>query len=159
MHGTLPRLNRLLYKGNSLLIVLQLVRYFLMTQKNQSFTAKNTGFKRFYYASIYSIQGVRAAYAQEPAFRYEVWGSAVLIPLACFVAQSPLQLAALICTCLLVLAFELVNSAIEAVVDRAGTEFHELAGLAKDLGSAVVFIALIIGALVWGAVLWENFVY
>ena len=67
-----------------------------------------------------------------------------------------MQLAALICTCLLVLAFELVNSAIEAVVDRAGTEFHELAGLAKDLGSAVVFVALIMGALIWGAVIWEN---
>ena len=55
------------------------------------------------------------------------------------------------------LAFELVNSAIEAVVDRAGTEFHELAGLAKDLGSAVVMVALIMGALIWGAVIWENY--
>jgi len=118
---------------------------------------KNTGFKRFYYASIYSWQGIKAAYKQEPAFRYEVWGSAVLIPLACFLAQSPMQLAALICTCLLVLAFELVNSAIEAVVDRAGTEFHELAGLAKDLGSAVVMVALIMGGIVWGAVIWENY--
>lgn len=128
-----------------------------MAEKENGFTTKNTGFKRFYYASIYSWQGLKAAYAQEPAFRYEAWGSAVLIPLSFFVAQSPMQLAALICTCLLVLAFELVNSAIEAVVDRAGTEFHELAGLAKDLGSAVVMVALIMGALIWGAVIYENF--
>ncbi|WP_415896458.1 diacylglycerol kinase [Neptuniibacter sp. QD72_48] len=128
-----------------------------MSDKPQGATAKNTGLKRFYYASIYSWQGLKAAYVQEPAFRYEVWGSAVLIPLSFLVAQSPMQLAALICTCLLVLAFELVNSAIEAVVDRAGTEFHELAGLAKDLGSAVVMVALIMGGLIWGAVLWENY--
>ncbi|MDF2181969.1 diacylglycerol kinase [Neptuniibacter sp. CAU 1671] len=117
---------------------------------------KNTGFKRFYYATIYSWQGLKAAYRQEPAFRYEVWGSAVLIPLSFFVAQGPLQLAALISTCLLVMAFELVNTAIEAVVDRAGTEYHELAGLAKDLGSAVVLVSLLIGALIWGAVIWQN---
>ncbi|WP_067985513.1 diacylglycerol kinase [Neptuniibacter pectenicola] len=128
-----------------------------MSDSDKGFTAKNTGFKRFYYASIYSWQGLKAAYAQEPAFRYEAWGSAILIPLSFFVAQSPMQLVALICTCLLVLAFELVNSAIEAVVDRAGTEFHELAGLAKDLGSAVVMVALIMGALIWGAVIYENF--
>ena len=128
-----------------------------MSDSEKGFTAKNTGLKRFYYASKYSWQGIKAAYAQEPAFRYEIWGSAVLIPLAFFVAQTPMQLAALICTCLLVLAFELVNSAIEAVVDRAGTEFHELAGLAKDLGSAVVMMALIMGVLIWGAVIWENY--
>ena len=128
-----------------------------MSESEKGFTAKNTGFKRFYYASKYSWQGIKAAYALEPAFRYEIWASAVLIPLSFVVAQSPMQLAALICTCLLVLAFELVNSAIEAVVDRAVTEFHELAGLAKDLGSAVVMVALIMGALIWGAVIWENY--
>ena len=129
-----------------------------MSESENGYSTKNTGLKRFYLASIYSIQGMKAAYAQEPAFRYEVWGSAVLIPLAFFIAESPMQLAALISTCLLVMAFELVNTAIEAVVDRAGTEFHELAGLAKDLGSAVVMVSLAIGALVWGAVLWENYV-
>lgn len=128
-----------------------------MAESENGYTTKITGLKRFYLATIYSIQGMKAAYAQEPAFRYEVWGSSVLIPLAFFVAQSPMQLAVLISTCLLVLAFELVNTAIEAVVDRAGTEFHELAGLAKDLGSAVVMVSLAIGGLFWGAVLWENF--
>jgi len=128
-----------------------------MSDSGQGFTAKNTGFKRFYYASIYSWQGLKAAYAQEPAFRYETWASAVLIPLSFVVAETPIQLAALICTCLLVLAFELVNTAIEAVVDRAGTEFHALAGLAKDLGSAVVMVALGMGALIWWAILWTNY--
>lgn len=128
-----------------------------MSESENGYSTKNTGLKRFYLASIYSIQGMKAAYAQEPAFRYEVWGSAVLIPLAFFIAESPMQLAALISTCLLVMAFELVNTAIEAVVDRAGTEFHELAGLAKDLGSAVVMVSLGIGGLIWGAVLWENY--
>lgn len=127
-----------------------------MAESENGYTTKITGLKRFYLATIYSIQGMKAAYAQEPAFRYEVWGSAILIPLAFFVAQSPMQLAALISSCLLVMAFELVNTAIEAVVDRAGTEFHELAGLAKDLGSAVVMVSLAIGGLIWGAVLWEN---
>lgn len=129
-----------------------------MSDSENGYSPKNTGLRRFYLASIYSIQGMKAAYAQEPAFRYEVWGSAILIPLACFIAESPMQLAALISTCLLVMAFELVNSAIEAVVDRAGTEFHELAGLAKDLGSAVVMVSLVIGGLVWGAVIWENYI-
>lgn len=118
---------------------------------------KNTGFKRFYYASIYSWQGLKAAYAKEPAFRYEAWGSLILIPLSFLVANSPSQLAILISTCLLVMAFELVNSAIEAIVDRAGTEFHELAGMAKDLGSAVVMLALIIGLINWVAILWQNY--
>lgn len=127
-----------------------------MSEPDKVYGAKNTGLKRFYHATIYSIQGLKAAYAQEPAFRYEVWGSAVLIPLSFFVAETAMQQAALICTCLLVLAFELVNSAIEAVVDRAGTEFHELAGRAKDLGSAVVMLALMMGVLIWGAVIWEN---
>lgn len=128
-----------------------------MADAENGYVTKITGLKRFYLASIYSLQGLKAAYKQEPAFRYEVWGSVVLIPLAFFVAQSAFQLVALICTCLLVMAFELVNTAIEAVVDRAGTEFHELAGLAKDLGSAIVMVALIMGALIWGAVLWENY--
>ncbi|MFW1677050.1 diacylglycerol kinase [Pontibacter sp. JAM-7] len=118
--------------------------------------SKQTGLKRFYYATRYSWQGMCAAYRQEPAFRYEVWASAVLIPLAFFVAQTPLQFAALVSSCLLVIAFELVNTAIEAVVDRAGTEYHSLAGLAKDLGSAVVLVSLLIGALIWGAIIWQN---
>jgi len=119
---------------------------------------KNTGLKRLYYASCYSAKGIQAAFKNEPAFRYEVYASAVLVPLACVVAENAYQLAALIGVCLIVLAMELVNTAVEAIVDRAGTEFHELAGIAKDTGSAAVLMVLILAGLVWGAVLWENYV-
>lgn len=118
---------------------------------------KNTGLKRFYYATGYSFKGIRAAFRGEPAFRYEVYASAALIPIAWLVSSRAYEFAALVGVCFLVLAMELINTAIEAVVDKAGTEFHELAGVAKDAGSAAVFMALMIGALIWGAVLWENY--
>jgi diacylglycerol kinase (ATP) len=118
---------------------------------------KATGLARFYHATRYSIKGLRAAYLGEPAFRYEVWATVVMLPLAFWLARSGLQLGMLISTLLFVLIMELVNTAIEAVVDRAGTEFHALAGLAKDLGSAAVMLALIITALTWGGIAWDNF--
>ena len=117
---------------------------------------KMTGFKRFYHASVYSWQGLRAAYANEPAFRYEVWGGAFLIPASFFVAATPIQWALLISVYLMVLLVELLNTAVEAVVDRIGDEYHDLAGLAKDLGSAAVSVALIICTVTWGAVLIQN---
>jgi len=119
-------------------------------------TQKMTGFIRFYYATRYSLQGIRAAYKNEPAFRYESWAAAVMLPLSVLLAQSGMQLAALVGTVLMVLIFELINTAIEAVVDRAGTERNELAGLAKDLGSAAVFFMLIITAITWLGVSWDN---
>jgi len=119
---------------------------------------KARGIARFYHATRYTIKGIRAAYSGEPAFRYEVWAAAVLAPLAFRVAQSGLQLSLLLSSLLLVLIMELINTAIEAVVDRAGTEFNTLAGLAKDLGSAAVFMALIIALLIWGGILWDNLV-
>ncbi|MCV6590490.1 MAG: diacylglycerol kinase [Marinobacterium sp.] len=115
-----------------------------------------TGLARFYYAARYSLQGIRAAYRNEPAFRYESWAALVLLPLAIGVAQNGVQFALLAGTVLMVLMFELLNTAIEAIVDRAGTEFNELAGLAKDLGSAAVFLMLIITAISWGGVLLDN---
>jgi len=118
---------------------------------------KTTGLARFYYATRYSIKGLRAAYRSEPAFRYELWAAALLLPLAFWLAQSGLQLGLLISSLLFVLIMELINTAIEAVVDRAGTEFHALAGLAKDLGSAAVLLALFITALIWGGIAWDNF--
>lgn len=118
---------------------------------------KATGLKRFYYATRYSIKGMRAAYRSEPAFRYEAWAAALMLPFAFWLAQSGLQLGLMIASLLFVLIMELLNTAIEAVVDRAGTEFHTLAGLAKDLGSAAVLLALIITALLWGGIIWDNF--
>ncbi|WP_417584904.1 diacylglycerol kinase [Nitrincola sp.] len=117
---------------------------------------KTTGLKRFYYATRYSIKGIKAAYVSEPAFRYEIWAAVVLLPGAFWLAESGLQLGLLISSLLLVLIFELLNTAIEAVVDRTGTEFNTLAGFAKDLGSAAVFFALMITLLLWGGVAWDN---
>ena len=118
--------------------------------------SKVTGPARFYYATLYSIKGVKAAFRHEPAFQYEVYGFAVLFPLSFWVAQTATQWALLVGCCLLVLILELLNSAIEAVVDRAGTEFNELAGRAKDLGSAAVFFGLIITAMVWVGIIIDN---
>lgn len=118
---------------------------------------KATGLIRFYHATRYSIKGIRAAYKSEPAFRYETWAALAMLPAACWLAQSGLQLGLLVSSLLLVLVMELINTAIEAVVDRAGTEFNALAGLAKDLGSAAVLFALFITALLWGGILYDNF--
>ena len=112
----------------------------------------NKGLTRIIKAGQYSWQGIRAAYRHEEAFRQESWLAIVLIPLAFFVAQSGIELALLIGSVLLVLLVEIVNSAIEAVVDRIGLEHHELCGRAKDMGSAAVLFALLNVVVVWGAV-------
>jgi diacylglycerol kinase (ATP) len=117
---------------------------------------KARGLARFYYATQYSIKGLKAAFRNEPAFEYEVYAFIVLFPASFFVAQSPTQWAMLAGSLFMVLAFELINSAIEAVVDRVGVEFHELAGRAKDLGSATVMMGLFIVAICWGSVIVEN---
>jgi len=115
-----------------------------------------TGIKRIIHATGYSWLGLKAAYKHESAFRQEIWLAVILIPLGYFLGQDWTDRAVLICSVLFVLVVELLNSAIEAVVDRIGEEHHELAGRAKDMGSAAVFIALIITAITWTAVLIEN---
>lgn len=110
---------------------------------------KNTGFKRVVKASVYSFNGLKAAVKNEAAFRQELLLAVIFIPLAIFLDVSALERVALIGVTVLVLIVELLNSAVEAVVDRIGTEYHELAGRAKDLGSAAVFITLLLWAYVW----------
>lgn len=117
---------------------------------------KRTGITRFYYATKYSLQGIKAAWVEEPAFRYEVMAAVMMFPAAFWLAESGMQLALLLACCFLVLAFEIVNSAIEAVVDRWGPEYHELAGRAKDMGSAAVFMMLNMTWVVWAGVAWDN---
>lgn len=117
---------------------------------------KITGLARFYHASRYTVKGLKAAYQTEPAFRYETWAALVLLPVALWLAETGLQLALLVASLLFVLLVELINTAVEAVVDRAGTEFHQLAGLAKDLGSAAVFLALMIALFIWCGIAWDN---
>ena len=117
---------------------------------------KRTGVSRFYYATKYSLQGIKAAWIEEPAFRYEVSALVVMVPAAIWLAESGTQLALMLGCCFLVLAFEIVNSAIEAVVDRWGAEYHELAGRAKDMGSAAVFMMLNMTWVVWAGIAWDN---
>jgi len=113
----------------------------------------NTGIRRLIKASGYSLQGLAAAFRHETAFRQELAVTVLLLPLALWLGQTGPQRALLIAVWMLVPLFELMNSAIEAVVDRIGPEQHELSGRAKDVGSAAVLIALVNAAVVWLLVL------
>jgi diacylglycerol kinase (ATP) len=112
-----------------------------------------TGLKRVWNAFFYSLEGFRAAWKHEDAFRQESLLAMLLIPLAFFLAELPLERALMIASVLLVLIVELVNSAIEATVDRISLENHALAKRAKDIGSAAVLISLINVVVIWGLVL------
>ena len=102
-----------------------------------------TGLRRVWNAMFYSVSGLRAAYRHEDAFRQEVWLAAILIPVSFLFPVSGIGRALMIASVLLVLIVELVNSAIEAAIDRISLERHKLSKRAKDIGSAAVFIALI----------------
>lgn len=112
-----------------------------------------TGLRRVWNAFHYSLDGLGAAYRHEDAFRQEVWLAVVAIPLAVWLGEGALERALMIGCVLLVLIVELVNSAIEATVNRVSLERHQLAKRAKDIGSAAVLIALLNAAVVWGLVL------
>ena len=118
----------------------------------------NTGLLRALRATKYSAQGFAAAWKHESAFRQELILSAILIPVAFWLGRTPVEIAMLVAVCLLVLAIELLNSAIEAAIDRHGEEHHELSGRGKDFGSASVFVALVIVVVVWGAVICDRFI-
>ncbi len=106
-------------------------------------------FQRVIRAAGYSMKGLKSAYIHEAAFRQEVWLSLILIPLGFYLGDGAIEKILLVGTVLLVLATELLNSAVEAVVDRIGSEFHELSGRAKDIGSAAVFMTMVILAFTW----------
>ena len=112
-----------------------------------------TGLRRVWRALHYSLAGLRAAYTCEDAFRQETLLAAILIPLSFFLPVAWTGRALMIASVLLVLIVELLNSAIEAVVDRVSLERHPLAKRAKDVGSAAVFVALANVVAVWGCVL------
>jgi diacylglycerol kinase (ATP) len=116
-----------------------------------------SGFSRLIKATHCSILGFKAAYKHEAAFRQELLLIILLTPIAFFISQSFADFVALMVVMLLVLIVELLNSAIESVVDRIGLERHELSGRAKDLGSAAVTLALSIAGLVWGYQLFKFF--
>lgn len=113
------------------------------------------GFKRIISASFCSATGLVTAWRREAAFRQELLLAAFLIPIAIYLGDSGLERAVLIGSVLIVLVAELLNSGIEAVVDRTGLEYNELSKYAKDMGSAAVFIALVNVVVMWGLILWR----
>jgi|ERR1700690_1373848 diacylglycerol kinase (ATP) len=117
-----------------------------------SFKGK-TGFRRIWNALFYSIDGFRAAFRHEDAFRQEALLAAILLPLAFWLGKTGVEKALLSGTILLVLVVEMLNSGIEAVVDKASPEAHELAKRAKDMGSAAVLLTLLNALVVWFCVL------
>jgi diacylglycerol kinase (ATP) len=117
---------------------------------------QRTGWRRLRAAAGYSIQGLRAAWINETAFRQELLLALFLVPLAYWLGTTATQRALLIFSFLAVLITELLNSAVEAAVDRIGSEHHELSGRAKNMGSAAVMVALIAAAWVWGLVAWQR---
>ena len=112
-----------------------------------------TGVRRIWNALFYSLEGLKAAYRHEDAFRQEVWLAVVLIPLALYLPASGTGKALMVASVLIVLIVELLNSAVEATVDRVSLEHHRLAKRAKDIGSAAVFMSLVNVAAVWALVL------
>ena len=118
----------------------------------------HAGFTRVLKATQYSMQGLKAAWQHESAFRQECVIAALLTPLAFWLGESAVQISLMIGVLVLVLIVELLNSAIEAAVDRVSEEQHDLAGRAKDMGSAAVAISLLLVLFTWGAVAWQRFV-
>ncbi|MBD9535422.1 diacylglycerol kinase [Stenotrophomonas sp. STM01] len=108
---------------------------------------------RIFKAAQWSWQGLRAAWLHESSFRLEVYLFVVLTPLALWLGQTPVEQILMIGSMLLVLAMELANSAIEAVIERYGPEYHVLAGRAKDMGSAAVFVLMMNVLVCWGLLL------
>jgi len=104
-------------------------------------------------ATLWSLQGLRAAWLHESSFRLEVYLFVILAPVGWWLAETGIERALLVGSLLLVLGVELLNSAIEAVIERFGDEHHEIAGRAKDMGSAAVFVSMLNVLMVWGAIL------
>jgi diacylglycerol kinase (ATP) len=117
---------------------------------------KPIGLTRVIRAFGYSFQGFVHAWREEAAFRQEVWLAVVVIPIGIYLGRSGVERALLVMPMLLILVVEILNSAVEAVVDRSGTERHPLAGMAKDMGSAAVMLSFILLGTVWLLVLSDH---
>jgi diacylglycerol kinase (ATP) len=117
---------------------------------------KPIGMTRLLRAFDYSFQGFRHAWREEAAFRQEVCLACGVIPGGIYLGRTGVERALLVCPMLLILVVEILNSAVEAVVDRSGTERHPLAGMAKDMGSAAVMLSFILLGTVWLLVLSDH---
>ena len=116
-----------------------------------------TGIKRIINAFGYSMKGLRAAFKHESAFRQETALLILLLPIAFLLGQNIVDYSILIGSLMLVIIVELLNSAVEAVVDRVGDEHHKLAGRAKDIGSAAVFVTLVNVVVIWSMYVFQYF--
>jgi diacylglycerol kinase (ATP) len=118
--------------------------------------SKPTGVTRMFRAFGTSLRGLSGAFREEAAFRQELALALLVIPVGLWLGQDGIERALLIAPMFVVLVAELINSAIEATVDRIGLERHKLSGLAKDIGSAAVLMSLVLLAVVWLLVLWPR---
>ncbi len=115
-----------------------------------------SGFSRVAHATLISLQGLRAGWS-EPAFRQEAIAAVLLIPAAFWVGQSWIETALLAGSMMLVMIVELLNTAVEAAIDRIGPEWHDLSKRAKDMGSAAVLLSLILCAAIWLAAVCQRY--
>jgi diacylglycerol kinase (ATP) len=121
-----------------------------------SVPAKKKGLARMWAATIYSAEGLRACFRSEEAFRIESILSVFLIPLAFILGETALETTMLLFPIVLVLLVELLNSAVEAVVDRVSLDYHELSKKAKDIASGAVFVSLMTFLLIWSVLLFDR---
>jgi diacylglycerol kinase (ATP) len=119
--------------------------------------AKESVLRHIGHAFVWSATGLKSAWKNELAFRAEAIVIFFLIPLGMWLGKSAAERALLIASCLLILIIELLNSALEAVVDRIGPEHHELSGRAKDMGSAAAFFAMLTAGIVWALIAYDRF--
>ncbi|WP_145536649.1 diacylglycerol kinase [Yersinia kristensenii] len=117
---------------------------------------QSTGLTRIYKAAGYSVKGLAAAWKNEAAFRQEAVAAILAIILAFWLDVDAITRVLLIGSVVLVIIIEIINSAIEVVVDRIGSELHELSGRAKDMGSAAVSLAILLALFIWVTVLWQH---
>jgi diacylglycerol kinase (ATP) len=115
-----------------------------------------SGVRRLWLATLNSLRGLQLCYRSEAAFRQEVWIALVAVPAACWLGRDNVERVLLIGAVLLVLIVELLNTAVEVVVDRIGVERHHLSGFAKDVGSSAVLLALVLAVVTWVLVLAGN---
>ncbi|SDN82820.1 diacylglycerol kinase [Vreelandella arcis] len=118
----------------------------------------HTGLAHLAHSTRYSLKGLKAAFRNEAAFRQEVAITVILLPLAWWIGDGPVNWLLLVGSLFIVLIVELLNSAIENVVDRIGPEHHELSGRAKDIGSAAVMLSLLLAGLTWSLLGWQKII-